>query len=170
MWDLWQLKEAAGGGLLLRVKLEVRHNLDTAFHLLDITNLKEITSLDVCGCMNIDVTSLIDCIAQLTNLSIFVCRGCEHFTQYNLVSLVKQTPNLRYFDATYCAPVSYVHAYVILTCARKLEKLSVMPACETNRIHEWAKLMSTFNNVTFGAPIKTLMPNFGKFVMYAGRV
>ena len=169
IWNVWRLQASHGGGYRLNVNPEVSHKVKTIFHVLVIPfdRFGIITTIDLSGCMAIDPTSVIDCVQYFTKVTTFVCRGCSHFSQYNLTGIVTKIAKLCYFDATYCGDVSSVQAYVMLASAKNLEKYSVMPAIEKNYINEWSKLLSTFRMVTFGHPVRAILPNYGNLILYS---
>ena len=154
MWDeifaTWNFQNSHGGVLKLNARLLIRHIVKDIFLLLEVPHLSNVVSFDVSGCISLDASTIVECLNLLPNLMFFICRGCKNFSQYQLADIVKKSPNLHYFDATYGMPVSYVNAYVMLASSKYIDKFAVEPAHETYCKQEWNKLMSVFRNVQFG--------------------
>ena len=141
-----------------------RKIITDAYSILDYEYLREITSLDLSGCVIIDGGSVAECVAAMPNLEFFIYRNCKYVNQYNHLKIAEQCRSISYIDGTSAGTVSYSIALCVLCTLPKLGKIAVMP--KDGEASHWAKLVAQFSNVCFAQCIKNTIPYEGNISTY----
>ena len=109
--------------------------------------------------MKIDGSSVVDILAEMKQLTIFIYRHCKSISEHNLIRIAENCKNLTYIDGTGGQEISYASALAVLSTLRKLTKIAVMP--KPGESAYWAKLIAQFSNVTFSYCVKCTLPYEG---------
>ena len=136
-----------------------RSSVENTFHLVGCDQLPYITSFDISECNNIDASTVVDIMAVMQNLSIFIYRHSKAISEHNLVRIASTCPTLTYIDGTGGREVSYASALAVLCSLKKLTKIAVKP--RKGESAHWAKLIMQFDKVVFAYCIKCTLPYEG---------
>ena len=112
--------------------------------------MMDLINIDISECCHLNCDDFIECVINLLKVEKLNMSVCDQFTEQQIIDICTSLPNLEYFDASCCVPITHVSAYVILCNVRSIRVLKIVPKYGQEKREDWSKLMATFLHVDFG--------------------
>lgn len=108
--------------------------------------------LDIIGCQNIAVDSIVTSLLTKETLEILRMPNCFQVDGKFLVTIVKSLPEIKIVDASDCRQILLEQARDILQNCKLVDFFSFPPTWAPPEL--WAELLSHFKHVKFGDPAR----------------
>ena len=135
------------------------------FFLIYCKDIKNVTLIDISGCVSLDPTSLIDICELFNCLKYLIFRDCKQFKETHLMRMADLCQNLVYVDGTGAGCVSATFALGILYNLPKLCKFAVTPLASDANV--WSFIVFQFSRIYFGLSIAATINCHGDIVRFA---
>ena len=121
------------------------------------SKMRNVVDVRIPGCNKVDPNTFVDAIVEAKQIEEVDITGCKQFNEYQLVRMFKSLPNLVQVFALETTGILSVSAYEIVTNARKIRVLKVVPKFPIVDKKNWSQLHCIFLHIDFGEKVKAII-------------